>query len=460
MHPRVFAFGLACLAGALAAPAAAQGVRVPGARPAPALQPPAPPAVRSVSAEPQAADFIVAVVNSEPITRNELAARVQRVRKQLAGQNRAMPPEDALTREVLENLIIEKVQLQAAQQAGITVADLAIDQAEASVAQQNDVSKETMFRKLRADGITPEQFRKELRTQLVLQRLREREIDARAKVNEFEIDQYLREQQPQNGAAGLELNLGHILISVPEGASGTVLAEREQRARSVADRARSGADFTALAKEFSDAPEAAQGGQMGLRPADRYPELFVNATGALAVGGIAGPVRSGAGFHVLKLLEKSRNDAGAATVVQSHARHILLRTTAQLSEAAAAAQLAEYRQRILAGHATFEALAREHSQDGSAAQGGDLGWSTPGRYVPEFEAVLEGLKPGEISQPVVSRFGVHLIELLERRQVKLNPREQREVAREALRQKKAEETYATWLRELRGRAYVEYRDPV
>ena len=328
------------------------------------------------------------------------------------------------------------------------------------MAQQNDVSKETMFRKLRADGITPEQFRKELRTQLVLQRLREREIDARAKVNEFEIDQYLREQQPQNGAAGLELNLGHILISVPEGASGTVLAEREQRARSVADRARSGADFTALAKEFSDAPEAAQGGQMGLRPADRYPELFVNATGALAVGGIAGPVRSGAGFHVLKLLEKSRSDAGAATVVQSHARHILLRTTAQLSEAAAAAQLAEYRQRILAGHATFEALAREHSQDGSAAQGGDLGWSTPGRYVPEFEAVLEGLKPGEISQPVVSRFGVHLIELLERRQVKLNPREQREVAREALRQKKAEETYATWLRELRGRAYVEYRDPV
>jgi peptidyl-prolyl cis-trans isomerase SurA len=416
--------------------------------------------VRSVSAEPQAADFIVAVVNSEPITRNELAARVQRLRKQLAGQNRAMPPEDALAREVLESLIVEKVQLQAAQQAGITVADLAIDQAEASVAQQNDVSKETMFRQLRADGITPEQFRKELRTQLVLQRLREREASARPKVNEFEIDQYLREQQPQNSVAGMELNLGHILISVPENASDAVLAEREQRARSVAERARSGADFAALAKEFSDAPEAAQGGQMGLRPVDRYPELFVNATGALAVGGIAGPLRSGAGFHVLKVLEKSRSDAGAATVVQSHARHILLRIGAQLSEAAAAAQLAEYRQRILAGHATFEALAREHSQDTSAAQGGDLGWSTPGRYVPEFEAVLEGLKPGEISQPVVSRFGVHLIELLERRQVKLNPREQRDVARETLRQKKAEEAYTTWLRELRGRAYVEYRDPV
>lgn len=456
MHPRVFAIGLACLAGALAAPATAQGVRVPGARPAPALQPPA---ARSASAEPQAADFIVAVVNSEPITRNELAARVQRVRKQLASQNGAMPPEDALAREVLERLIFEKVQLQAAQQAGIGVTDLAIDQAEASVAQQNDVSRETMYRQLKADGITPEQFRKELRTQLVLQRLREREASTHAKVNEFEIDQYLRDQQPQNGAAGLELNLGHILIAVPEGASDTVLAEREQRARSVAERARKGADFSALAKEFSDAPEATQGGQMGLRPADRYPELFVNATGALAVGGVAGPLRSGAGFHVLKVLEKRRSDTAAATVVQSHARHILLRTGAQLSEAAAAAQLAEYRQRILAGRATFEDLAREHSQDGSAAQGGDLGWSTPGRYVPEFEAVLEALKPGEISQPVVSRFGVHLIELLERRQVKLTPREQRDVAREALRQKKAEEAYATWARELRGRAYVEYRDP-
>ncbi|MGP1629815.1 MAG: peptidylprolyl isomerase, partial [Giesbergeria sp.] len=171
----------------------------------------------------------------------------------------------------------------------------------------------------------------------------------------------------------------------------------------------------------------------------------------------AGPVRSGAGFHVLKVLEKTQANAAAA-VVQNHARHILLRTGPQLSEAAAAAQLADYRKRITAGLASFESLAREHSKDGSAQQGGDLGWSTPGRYVPEFEEVLDTLKPGEISQPVVSRFGVHLIELIERREVQLSPREQREAARQVLRQKKMEETYATWAREQRARAYVEYRD--
>lgn len=196
---------------------------------------------------------------------------------------------------------------------------------------------------------------------------------------------------------------------------------------------------------------------MGLRPAERYPELFLKAAAALPVGGIAGPVRSGAGFHILKVIEKTRASA-TATVVQSHARHILLRTGPQLSEAAAAAQLADYRKRIVAGLATFESLAREHSQDGSAQQGGDLGWSTPGRYVPEFEAALDALKPGEISQPVVSRFGVHLIELVERREERLTPREQREAAREAVRQKKMEEAYATWAREQRARAYVEYRD--
>jgi peptidyl-prolyl cis-trans isomerase SurA len=198
---------------------------------------------------------------------------------------------------------------------------------------------------------------------------------------------------------------------------------------------------------------------MGLRPADRYPELFLQSVATLPVGGVAGPVRSGAGFHILKVLEKTQAGS-AATVVQSHARHILLRTGPQLSEAAAAAQLADYRKRIVSGLASFESLAREHSQDGSAQQGGDLGWSTPGRYVPEFEAALEGLRPGEVSQPVVSRFGVHLIELIERREAKLTPREQREVAREAVRQKKMEEAYATWVREQRARAYVEYRDAV
>ena len=457
MHPRVIT---ACLAAAFAVPAIAQGVRIPQAQ---AIAPAAPaaPAARSQAAGPQAADYIVAVVNSEPITRNELTNRTERLRRQLAADGASLPSADVLEREVLERLVLERVQLQFAREAGVTVDDLAVAQAEDGVARQNSVSKEAMYRQLAADGISPAQFRRELRNQLVLQRLREREVTAGVKVTEFDIDQYLREQQQQRGgaAAPLELNLGHVLVSVPEDASAAVLAEREARARRVAERARAGEDFPALAREFSDAPEAGQGGRMGLRPADRYPELFLQSVATLPVGGVAGPVRSGAGFHILKVLEKTQAGS-AATVVQSHARHILLRTGPQLSEAAAAAQLADYRKRIVSGLASFESLAREHSQDGSAQQGGDLGWSTPGRYVPEFEAALEGLRPGEVSQPVVSRFGVHLIELIERREAKLTPREQREVAREAVRQKKMEEAYATWVREQRARAYVEYRDAV
>lgn len=451
MHPRVLA---ACLAAALAAPALAQGVRIP--KPQAAAPAPAAP---SRSSEPQSADYIVAVVNSEPITRNELAQRTERLRKQLVAEGAPLPPAEVMAREVLERLIFERVQLQLAREAGIVVDDLAISQAEAGVARQNSVSKETMYQQLAADGISPAQFRSELRNQLLLQRLREREVTAGVRVSEFDIDQYLREQQPSGAAAGLELNLANILVAVPEDASAAVVSEREARARGVADRARSGGDFAALAREFSDAPEAAQGGQLGLRPAERYPELFLKATAALPVGGVAGPVRSGAGFHILKVIEKTR--AGSmATVVQSHARHILLRTGAQLSEAAAAAQLADYRKRIASGLASFESLAREHSQDGSAPQGGDLGWSTPGRYVPEFEEALSALKPGEISQPVVTRFGVHLIELIERREARLTAREQREAAREVLRQKKMEAAFATWAREQRARAYVEYRDAV
>lgn len=462
----VSALVLAGLASALAMPIAAQGIRVPGAsaptvlrsapsNPAPSAAVQAPDAVRT-------ADYIVAVVNSEPITRYELDRRTERVRRQLQTSGGQVPPTDVITREVLERLIFEKVQLQLARDADIKVDDLAVTQAEDMVARENNISRDAMLRQLAQDGVNQEQFRAELRTQLLLQRLREREVSARVKVSELDIDQYLRKQEEgSSGAAapGAEINLANILISVPENASPSQVTERQKRAFSVVEQARAaGADFAALAKEFSDAPDAAQGGEMGLRPVNRYPELFLNATAKLAVNGITDPVRSGAGFHVLKVLDKGRAGSNASSVVQSHARHILLRTGPELTEAAAAARLAEYRTRIEGGLATFESLAREHSQDGSSAQGGDLGWSSPGRYVPEFEQALDALKPGEISQPVVSRFGVHLIQLVERRKSKLDTREQREVAREALRQKKLEEAYTDWAREQRARAYVEYRD--
>lgn len=453
--PALLLFGLASI---WTTSVHAQGVRLPGL---PSVSAPASARPASVAPELRTADYIVAVVNSEPITRHELDQRIERLRSQMTNERGQMPPADVIAAQVLERLISERVQLQLARDAGLKVDDLAVTQAEDMVAQQNNVSRSEMLSALAKDGVTQAQFRSELHTQLMLQRLRERETSGRMKVSELEIDQYLRKQQPNNSSGGVapgtDINLANILIAVPENASPVQVSEREVRARSVAEKARAGGDFAALAKEFSDASDAAQGGEMGLMPANRYPELFLNATARVAVGGVTDPVRSGAGFHVLKVLGKAQSDISAVSVVQNHARHILLRTSAELSEAAAAARLADYRKRIDSGLATFEALAQEHSQDSSAAQGGDLGWSSPGRFVPEFEQALDALQPGQISQPVVSRFGVHLIQLVERRSVNLSTRELREVAREAVRQKKREDAYIDWAREQRARAYVEIR---
>lgn len=460
MNHRVFALGLLGLASFVSLGASAQGLRPRTGdsqglmRATPSAAVPAPVASTGV----QQADFIVAVVNSEPITNNEVRSRLVRIEQQMAAQGVAVPPRELVAREVLERLILEKIQTQMAREAGMRVDDYAVDQAELAVARQNKISVPELRRRIEADGVRLQRFRDDLRNQLLVQRLRERDVDSRVRVSDLDVNQYLREQQSGADASALQINLGHVLVLVPENATPAQEAEARARAQRAADKVRAGEDFAVVARDFSDAPEGVRGGQLGLRPADRYPELFVNATRQLPVGGIVGPLRSPAGFHVLKVLEKS--SAGTpAVVVQNHARHILLRTGPQLTEAAAAARLADYRRRILAGQADFAALAREHSQDGSAKQGGDLGWANPGRYVPEFEEVLDTLRPGEISQPLVSRFGVHLIQLMERREAPLTQREQRDMARDAVREKKLEEAYAVWVQELRGRAYVEFRDP-
>ena len=463
---RASALAIALLVSLTSLGAAAQGLRPSGAsagkglsRAAPLTAPSAALPAPDASPRLRQADFIVAVVNSEPITNNEVRARLARAEAQLAQQGGAMPPADQLAKEVLERLILERVQVQQARELGIKVDDFAVSQSEQGVAHQNNMTVDELYRRLARDGMGKERFREELRNQLLQQRLREREVEARVKVSDLDIDQYLREQQQGADATAMEINLGHVLVLVPEDASPAQVSELQKRAQSVADKLRAGADFAAVAGEFSDAPEGKRaGGLLGLRPADRYPELFVNATLGLPVGSIVGPVRSPAGFHVLKVAE--RVTAGLpATVVQSHARHILLRTSPQLTEAAAAARLADYRRRVLAGQADFATLAREHSQDGSAKEGGDLGWVNPGTFVPEFEQALNALKPGDLSEPLVSRFGVHLIQLLERREAKLTQRELRDMARSTVREKKLEEAYATWAQELRGRAYVEYREP-
>ncbi len=453
--------------GKAAAPAARKSVAPPKAAAAAAVPatpaPAAVPAAAAASASPQAlaprsADYIVAVVNSEPITNNEVRARAARITDQMQAQGAAMPPREQLLHEALERLISENIQVQLALESGIKVDDYAIDQAERSVAQQNDVSLQQLHRQLAQEGISVERFRRELRNQLLTLRIRERDVESRVKVSDADVDQFMQEQAQGADQATQAINLGHILIEVPENASPQQVAERQARADDVAAKLKAGADFAALAREYSDAPEGRSGGELGLRPEDRYPELFLEATAKTAVGAVVGPVRSSAGFHILKVIERSKN--GLPTMaVQTHARHILLRVGPNQTEAQAAAKLEELRQRIVSGQGSFEALAREYSQDGSSSQGGDLGWSYPGRYVPEFQQALDQLKPGEVSQPVVTRFGVHLIQLEGRRKVKLTQREQRDLVRDAVRSKKLDEAYANWMREERARAYVEMREP-
>jgi peptidyl-prolyl cis-trans isomerase SurA len=418
------------------------------------------PLSRPATSGPRQADFIVVVVNNEPITNNEVLARLVRTEQQLAKQGGALPPREVLARQVLEGLINERAQLQLAKEAGVKVDDAAVDQAELAVASQNQVSVAVLQQRLAQDGLSVARFREDLRNQLLLSKLRERDLDSRIRVTEADIDRFIQEKQDGADVGGMEINLAQVLVAVPEGADAAQLASLQARADGLAARARSGEDFAKLAREFSDAPDRDRtGGQFGLRSADRYPPLFIETTKSLPAGGIAGPVRSGAGFHVLKVIEKRQGSLPTMTVTQSRARHILLRPGPQLSESAAVERLSEFRRRILAGQADFATLARENSQDGSAREGGDLGWVNPGQFVPEFEEAMNQLAPGQISQPLVSRFGVHLIQLQERRDAKLSQREQRDIVRGLVREKKLEEAYVTWAQDVRGRAYIEYREP-
>jgi peptidyl-prolyl cis-trans isomerase SurA len=442
MTQRVVPFSLACIA-----------ILVSVAVQAQSLQPLNKPATPAVSQ----ADFIVAVVNSEPITSSEVQAQVKPILQQFAQQGRAAPPLAELQRQVLERLIMERAQLQLAASSGLRVDEVAIDQAEQNVARQNQIDVPELRRRVLADGLALSQFRQRLRNQLLLMRLREREVESRVRVTDLEVEQYLREQSAVDPATQ-PVHLAQILVAVPETATAVQIAALENRAQRALARARAGESFSALVAELSDAPDRANGGQMGLRTPDRYPTIFIEATQNLASGDISNLVRSGAGFHILKVIEKRNSGLPNMTVTQSRARHILLRPNANLTEKAAMEKLAEYKRRIVAGQADFAALARDNSQDSSAAQGGDLGWASPGMFVPEFEEVMSRLAPGQISEPLISRFGVHLIQLNERRQATLSQREQMETVRAMLREKKIDEAYTIWAQDLRDRTYVEIRE--
>jgi len=421
----------------------------------------APPAAPAPPPQPQGqrpAEYIVALVNSEPITNTEVQSKVQRALRQGGSEIQRIPP-DQLARAALERIISEKAQLQEAQERGIKVDDVAVDQAEQGVARQNQVSVAELRRRVAAEGMTVDSFRAELRSQLLLARLREREVEPKVTVTDLEVDQFLQDQRNNPSASAVEdINLAHVLVAVPENASDAEVEKLRQKADAIAKRARAGEDFAALARENSDAPDKTGGGALGQRRADRYPPLFVEATQSLPAGGIGGPVRSGAGFHIIKVLSKTQVGAKDATVTQTRVRHILLLVDDKRSTAQAVSQLSDFKRRIESGAATFEGLARDNSQDGSAKDGGELGWSRPGQFVPEFEDAMNRLQPGQLSDPVVSRFGVHLIQVEGRRDATLSQDEQRAAARSVLRDRRLEEAYDTWTQEVRARAYVEYRE--
>ena len=403
-------------------------------------------------------DYIIAVVNSELVTAAEWEQRIQRIRAASAPRGAAPPPvTDQLRQQALDSLIEERVLLTYARDSGIRVDDSEVDRAVQSIAAQNKLSLAQLRERVAAEGMDYTRFRATLRDQILLERVREREVGQRTRVTEADIDKFLAERTAQSGRDN-ELNIAQILITVPDGAAADVVAQRQAVAEAALARVRGGEDFASVARELSEDGNRARGGEIGLRPAARLPDPFVAQVRGLQPGEISPALlRSGAGFHVVKLIERS--NTGGMRVTQTRARHILLRPSAQLSAALAQQRLADMRAQIESGSSNFEALARQYSEDGSAAQGGDLGWVNPGAFVPEFEEAMNRLPVGGLSQPVTTRFGVHLIEVVERREATLDAKQLREQARQALREQKYEEAFLEWVKDLRSRAYVEMREP-
>jgi peptidyl-prolyl cis-trans isomerase SurA len=446
---RLRSFGLALAVGLGVAPAFAQ-LQIRGAAS------PTPQVV--IRAPSYSGDYIVAVVNSELVTAAEVEQRIERMRMAGAPRGGPLPPvTEQLRQQALDSLIEERALLTYARESGMRVDDAEIDRAVQSIAAQNKLTLPQLRERLQAEGLDYSRFRANLRDQILLERVREREVGQRTRVTDADIDKFLAERTA-GGARDTELNIAQILVTVPVGTDAETVAQRQARAEAALARVRGGEDFATVAREVSEDANRARGGDMGMRPTSRLPDSFVTQVRDLQPGQVSPTLlRTGAGFHVLKLVE--RRDVNGVRVTQTRARHILLRPSPQLSADLARQRLSDMRAQIERGSASFEALARQYSEDGSAAQGGDLGWVNPGAFVPEFEEAMNRLPVGGLSQPVTSRFGIHLIEVVERRETTLDAKQLREQARMALREQKFEEAYLEWAKELRSRAYVEMRDP-
>jgi peptidyl-prolyl cis-trans isomerase SurA len=398
------------------------------------------------------ADRIIAVVNDEVITLHELRSRMAQVERQLRQQGTQLPPRDVLEKHILERLIVDRVQVQFAKETGLRIDDAQLDQTLARIAEGNRMGLAEFRANLEQDGIPWMKFREEIRNEMTIGRLREREVDSKIR-RQRGGDRQLPRGRRRHGSE--EFNLAHILLRVPEQARTEQLVRLQARAEDILAQLRRGADFAQLAASNSDAPDGLSGGLMGWRPLDRLPSLFAEEVPKLKPGEVSAVLRSPAGFHILKLLERRGGAIKAQPVEQTRARHILIKTSELVPEAEARRKLVTLKERLSHG-ADFAELARLHSNDLSAAKGGDLGWLNPGDTVPDFERAMNSLKPGQVGEPVQSPFGWHLIQVLERR-MDVSKERVRQTARMALRERKADEAYQDWLRQMRDRAYVEYR---
>ena len=459
MHPLKIAAALLCATTACAAWAqdakpAAAAVAKPAATAA-AAKGFTPPGQQSNN---KPIDSIAVVVNEDVITRQELAARIATVTRRMKAQNVAMPEPADLQRQMLERMIVERAQLQLAKEMGVRVDDTMLDRAIGRIAEQQKLTVQAMRDQMEKDGTAFAAFREEIREEIIMQRLREHEVDAKIQISDAEVDNYL-EAEKAAAAEQFEMNLAQIMVRIPENASPEVIAARKARADEVMRQLRTGADFAKMAGTYSDASDALKGGEIGWRSADRLPPMFAEALVKLKPGQVTPVMKSVGGFHIIKLVDKRSlaEAAAAAAVQQTHARQILIKVTPTMSAYDAKRKLTELKERLDNKAAKFEELARLFSTDSSAAKGGDLGWLYPGDIVPEFEAAMNALKPGEVSAPVETSFGYHLIEVLERKSDDASKERQRNAARNAIRDRKMEEAAEDWQRQVRDRAYVEFR---
>jgi peptidyl-prolyl cis-trans isomerase SurA len=399
-------------------------------------------------------DRIVTVVNNEVITLNDLTDRMAMVVKQLQKQNITLPPQEILQKQLLEKMINEQVQIQEAKDTGIRIDDGSLDKALQRIADSNNLSMTDFRRALEQDGIPWAKFREEIRNELTMQRLRDREVDSNVSVTEAEVDTQLA-LEAREASADQEYRLAHILVQVPEQATSAQIEDRRKRALLALADLRKGAEFARVAAQYSDAPDALQGGDLGWRVSGRLPQIFLEALNNIKPGENTDILKSPNGFHIVKLLDK-RGKSAAPTIQQTRVRHILIANKSGVTDDDAKERLMRLRERIGAG-ADFAELAKVHSDDPSASKGGDLGWISPGFTVPEFERTMNQLRENEVSMPVQTQFGWHLVQVLERRTEGVSEEQRRAAARNAIRERKAEDAFQDWLRQARDKAFVEFR---